>query len=123
MRLEKLFKVFQCMGKHSVYPATNIFRGLVEDWWRITQTTYEHIEDGVAWATFMCQFMKKFIPYHMRGQKFREFGQLVQGEMTVQGYELRFTQLSKFVRFPYHMSWREPNILLTYSGGHTKGGR
>ena len=58
------------------------------------QRPYELIGDGAAWTAFRIDFLRKFIPVHVRDQKLREFQDLVQGNMTVYQYELRFTQLS-----------------------------
>ncbi|WP_368858375.1 hypothetical protein, partial [Streptomyces clavifer] len=57
---------------------------------------FEGIGDEIAWAAFRSDFLRKFIPAHIREQKLREFQALVQGDMTVYQYELRFTQLSRF---------------------------
>ena len=54
------------------------------------------IGDEAAWTAFRTDFLRKFIPAHIRDQKLREFQTLVHGVMTVYQYELRFTQLSRF---------------------------
>ena len=60
------------------------------------QRPYEEIGDKVAWTVFKTDFLRKFIPTHVRERKLREFQTLVQGSMTVSQYEGRFTQLSRF---------------------------
>ena len=54
------------------------------------------IGDEAAWTSFRTDFLWKFIPVHVRDQQLREFQDLVQGDMAVYQYELRFTQLSRF---------------------------
>ena len=73
-----------------------MFRSVAEDWWRTVQRPYELIGDEAAWTSFRTDFLRKFIPIPIRGQKMREFKDLVQGDMTVYQYELRFTKLSRF---------------------------
>ena len=60
------------------------------------QRPYELTGDKAAWTAFRTNFLWKFIPAHIRDQKVREFQDLVQGDMTVYQYEVRFTQLSCF---------------------------
>ena len=94
VRMEKIFRVFECTGSQRVQPAAYMFRSVAEDWWRTVQRPYELIGDEAAWTAFRTDFLRKFIPIHVREQKLREFQDLVQGDMDVYQYELRFTQLS-----------------------------
>ena len=98
VRMEKIFRVFECSGRQQVQLAAYMFRGVAEDWWRVTQRPYEEIGDEVAWTAFKTDFLRKFIPTHVRERKLREFQTLVQGSMTVSQYEVRFTQLSRFAK-------------------------
>ena len=50
----------------------------------------------IAWTAFRADFLRKFIPSHIRDRKRREFQTLVQGSITAYQYEVRFTQLSRF---------------------------
>ena len=54
------------------------------------------LADKISWTAFRTKLLTKFIPIHIRDQKFREFKILVQGDMKVYQYELHFTQLSRF---------------------------
>ena len=49
------------------------------------------LADKISWTAFRTEFLTKFIPVHIRDQKFREFQTLVQGDMTVYQYKLHFT--------------------------------
>lgn len=93
VRLKKIFQLFHCTGRQRVQLAVYLFGGVAKNWWTV-EAPYEHIEDGVAWETFKKQF-SKFIPDHVSAQKFRNFEQLVQGDVSVQEYKLRFTHLSR----------------------------
>lgn len=96
VRMEKIFRVFECSGRQRVQLAAYMFRSVAEDWWRTVQRPYELIGDDAAWTAFRTDFLRKFIPVHVRDQKMREFQDLVQGDMTIYQYELRFSQLSRF---------------------------
>lgn len=96
VRMEKIFRVFECTNQQKVQLAAYMFRGVAEDWWRTIQRHYEAIGDEIAWTAFKADFLRKFIPSHIRDRKMREFQALVQGSMTVYQYEVRFTQLSRF---------------------------
>ena len=63
--------------------AAYMFRGVAKDWWRTVQHPYEIIGDEIAWTAFMTDFLRKFIPGHIRDQKLREFQTLIQGDMIV----------------------------------------
>ena len=86
VRLEKIFRVFECTGQQQVQLAAYMFRGVAEDWWRTVHRSFEAIGDEIAWAAFRADFLRKFIPAHVRDRKLREFQALVQGSMTVYQY-------------------------------------
>ena len=46
--------------------AAYMFRGVAEDRWRIVQRPYEIIGDEAAWTAFRTDFLRKFIPTHIR---------------------------------------------------------
>ena len=48
VRMEKIFKVFECSGRQRVQLAAYMFRSVVEDWWRTVQCSYELIGDEAA---------------------------------------------------------------------------
>ena len=73
VRIEKIFKVFECLGRRRVQLAAYMFRGVAKDWWRVMQRPYKIIGDEVAWTAFRTDYLKKFIPAHVRKRKLREF--------------------------------------------------
>ena len=66
VRMEKIFRVFKCIGRQRVQLAAYMFRSVAEDWWRTVQRPYELIGDEVAWTTFRTDFFRKFILAHIR---------------------------------------------------------
>ena len=71
-------------------------------WWKSVKTPYDMIcedtaiTEATAWTSFEKLFRTKYIPPHIQAQKLIEFESLVQGEDTVQVYEQKFTNLSRF---------------------------
>lgn len=51
------------------------------------------LADEITWISFRVDFLKKHISVHIRDQKFREFQTLVQGNITVYQYKLRFVEV------------------------------
>ena len=96
VQMEKIFRVFKCTGRQRLQLAAYMFRRVAEDWWRTVQRPYEMLANEILWTAFRTEFLTKFIPVHIKDQKFREFQTLVQGDMTVYQHKLRFTQLSHF---------------------------
>ena len=96
VQVEKIFEVFRCTGRERVQLAAYMLRGTAEMWWKSVKTPYVTIDDEVAWESFSTLFRTKFIPPHITALKIAEFETLQQGEDSVQFYEQRFTNLSRF---------------------------
>lgn len=96
VQMEKIYEVFKCTGRQQVQLAAHMFRGVAERWWKMVKNPYETVDDETAWKTFTKQFQKKFVPKHYREQKMTQFEQLVHGVLSVQEYEIAFTDLSQF---------------------------
>ena len=77
VRMEKIFRVIECSGRQRVKLAAYMFHGIAEDWWRTMQRPYEVIGDEAAWTAFRTDFLRKFIPAHIRDEKLKEFQTLV----------------------------------------------
>lgn len=88
---KKIFKVYEWTDHQRLQLANYMFRSIAEDRWRTVEGPYELLEDEIVWDTFKAKLMKKFILAYIHKQKFKD---LVQGDVTVQHYELRLTHLS-----------------------------
>ena len=54
------------------------------------------IEPQWTWKEFSSMFLDRFLPQSVRDAQLYEFERLSQGSMTVDEYDLKFTQLSRY---------------------------
>jgi hypothetical protein len=55
--------------------------------------------DTVSWELFEERFRRKYLPAYYEEQKVGAFHALVQGNRTVEEYEIRFMELVKYVSY------------------------
>ncbi|KAJ8621066.1 hypothetical protein MRB53_029595 [Persea americana] len=95
--MEGIFEVMGCTEHQKAILAAFKLEGDAKEWWKTAKRPFNGQETEITWAFFKREFIKKFIPDHIRAQKKREFETLVQGNLTVAKYALMFTELSHFV--------------------------
>ena len=64
-------------------------------WWLMTKRLLED-QGLIVWRQFKEAFYKKYFPDSVRQQKVGEFVRLEQRDLTVDQYEAKFTELSRF---------------------------
>jgi hypothetical protein len=55
------------------------------------------VEAQWTWKKFSSMFLDRFLPQSIRDARLYEFERLSQGSMTVDKYDMKFTQLSRYV--------------------------
>ncbi|XP_020252369.1 uncharacterized protein LOC109829752 [Asparagus officinalis] len=94
--MKKIFSVLSCTEEQKVSIAAFMFRGEAEHWWKTTLRLERAAQRQIDWDRFVELMNKKYIPESVRDQWAIEFQGLQQNNMTVQEYEAKFTQLSRF---------------------------
>ncbi|XP_028125044.1 uncharacterized protein LOC114321980 [Camellia sinensis] len=90
--IEKLFEVFPCLEAQKVQLTTFTLEDETRKWWMLIRENNK----GIDWARFLEIFYDKYFPQCARDRKVIEFKGLKQGNLTVVGYEAKFTELTKF---------------------------
>ncbi|KAL3721884.1 hypothetical protein ACJRO7_034259 [Eucalyptus globulus] len=94
--LEKAFALLMCTEVEKVALAVYQLEGNAEIWWEATRDTV--FPEGVVpeWNAFLEVFNDKYFSEAAREVKMVEFQRLCQGTMTVDQYEAKFTELSRY---------------------------
>ncbi|KAJ4701059.1 Retrotransposon protein, putative, Ty3-gypsy subclass [Melia azedarach] len=93
--IERIFQVMGCTDQQKVNFATFMLRGRAYYWWTSVLNRYGGYE-AVTWNDFRREFNDKYFSSIYRDAKRNEFLMLVQGSMTVEDYENKFTELLRF---------------------------
>lgn len=91
--LEGIFEV-ECLDRQKVILAAFKLEENSKESWKAAWRTFEGDETDITWGLFNWEFIKKFIPDHLKDQKAKEFRALEQNDMTVTKYANKFTELS-----------------------------
>ena len=84
--MEGIFEVMGCTEHQKAILAAFKLEGDAKEWWKAAKRSFNGQETEITWAYFKREFIKKFIPDHIRAQKKREFETLVQGNLTIAKY-------------------------------------
>jgi hypothetical protein len=77
-----------------LFTAHQLF-GSTTDWWETFHNSHPYV-CATTWNEFKARFRTHYVPRGTLKLKKKEFFELRQGEMTVNGYLNRFTQLSRY---------------------------
>ena len=69
------------------------------NWWGNLERQLHLTPDTVSWELFEERFQRKYLPAYYEEQQVGAFHALVQGNMTVEEYEIRFMELVKYVLY------------------------
>ncbi|XP_038895929.1 uncharacterized protein LOC120084100 [Benincasa hispida] len=94
-QVEKCFGVMRCPENIKLSLATFLLQKQAEDWWKLLKNRRGDQEE-VCWEEFRKAFFERFYPRSFRDMKQDKFLQLMQGNMTVAEYKLKYTTLSKY---------------------------
>eukprot|EP00253_Pinus_taeda_P026722 PITA_26722 len=68
-------------------------------WWGNLERQLHLTSDNVPWELFEERFRAKYLPSYFQQQQARAFHTLVQGNKTVEEYEIRFLELVKYIHY------------------------
>ena len=69
------------------------------NWWGNLERQLHLTPDTVSWELFEERFRRKYLPAYYEEQQVGAFHTLVQGNKTVEEYEIRFMELVKYVSY------------------------
>jgi hypothetical protein len=69
------------------------------NWWGNLERQLHLTPDTVSWELFKERFQSKYLPAYYKEQQVGAFHALVQGNRTVEEYEIRFMELVKYVLY------------------------
>jgi hypothetical protein len=69
------------------------------NWWGNLERQLHLTPDTVSWELFEERFRRKYLPSYYEEQQVGAFHALVQGNRTVEEYEIRFMELVKYVSY------------------------
>ncbi|XP_056163670.1 uncharacterized protein LOC130137004 [Syzygium oleosum] len=94
--LQKAFELLGCFEEEKVTLAAYQLQGNASYWWKATKETAFLGNATVNWNAFVEAFNGMYFSECARDRKIKEFLQPQQGNMTVDQYEVRFAQLSRY---------------------------
>ncbi|XP_057249321.1 uncharacterized protein LOC125495585 [Beta vulgaris subsp. vulgaris] len=93
--MEKLFTATNCPIAEMVPIGTYYLKREADNWWGTVKAACMATA-GFGWTQFSAKLKERFYPDELRWQKQEEFLSLTHGNMDIQKYTDRFTELSKF---------------------------
>lgn len=95
-QLEKAFALLRCSEEDKVILAVYQLQGNASTWWKATERRV--FPEGMVpeWDAFVKVFYRKYFSECAREQKMAEFQCLRQNQMSVDQYEAKFSELSKY---------------------------
>ncbi|XP_022871839.1 uncharacterized protein LOC111390945 [Olea europaea var. sylvestris] len=93
-KIGKVFDVMSCLDDRKLCLATFLLEEGVYDWWQSVRSTYLD-PSIITWTNFHRIFYDAYYPRFYKDAKQEEFLKLVQGQMTVAKYQVKFSELSK----------------------------
>jgi hypothetical protein len=85
----------QLKGKDHIFQ----LRDSALNWWGNLERQLHLTPDTVSWELFEERFRRKYLPAYYEEQQVGAFHALVQGNRTVEEYEIRFMELVKYVSY------------------------
>ncbi|XP_056160301.1 uncharacterized protein LOC130135362 [Syzygium oleosum] len=95
-KLQKIFDMLKCSEEEKVTLAIYQLQGNANHWWKVTKEIVFPEIITVTWTTFVEAFNGKYFSECARDRKVKEFLQLWQDNMTMDQYEAKFAQLSRY---------------------------
>jgi hypothetical protein len=75
------------------------------NWWGNLERQLHLTPDTVSWELFEEWFRRKYLPAYYEEQQVGAFHALVQGNRTIEEYEIRFMELVKYVLYMDNDQW------------------
>jgi hypothetical protein len=93
--VKKKLEIAQCTDREKMLFVMHQLFGTIADWWETYRNTKGNVE-AITWNEFKAQFRTHYMPCGTLKLKKKEFSELTQGSMTVNGYLNQFIQLSRY---------------------------
>jgi hypothetical protein len=77
-----------------LFAAHQLFRTAAE-WWETYHNSHQNV-GATSWNEFKARFRTHYVPRGMLKLKKKEFSELQQDRMTMNGYLNKFTQMSRY---------------------------
>ncbi|KAH9667429.1 hypothetical protein KPL70_021042 [Citrus sinensis] len=95
IKLERIFDMMRCLEEDRLSFATFLLEDRAYHWWQTVERRYQG-HAALTWAIFRKEFYDHYFPAVYQDIKRSEFLRLVQGSMSVEEYEKKFLDLSRF---------------------------
>jgi len=93
--MRKMFDVTACSDSERVPIASFYLQGEADNWWSTVRANPE-TDLNLGWESFTQMLQERFYPEELRWQKQEEFLLFNQGNLSIQAYTDKFTELSRF---------------------------
>ncbi|XP_074351622.1 uncharacterized protein LOC141690746 [Apium graveolens] len=93
--MEKAFKLTKVKDDKKAQYASYYLKDEASYWWESSKALLER--ESISWETFLEMFLEKYLPSYMQDQLEMRFMDLRQEDMTVAEYEVKFSELARFV--------------------------
>ncbi|XP_030464553.2 uncharacterized protein LOC115684018 [Syzygium oleosum] len=94
--MEKMVNLLDCNDIDKIALAEYQLQENARHWWKASKETMISTDTIVTWDGFVKAFFWKYFSDYARDRKVMEFMQLKQNDLTVDQYEAKFTELSRF---------------------------
>jgi len=98
--VERILRVRQCSEVQKVRFGTHMLAEEADEWWVSLLPILEQDGTVVTWAVFRREFLDRYFPEDVLGNKEIEFLELKQGDMSITEYAAKFVELAKF--YPHY---------------------
>lgn len=95
VKLERIYDMMKCSEDDRLSFATFLLEDRAYQWWQTVERRYQG-HAAITWAIFRKEFYNHYFPAVYQDIKRSEFFRLVQGSLTVEEYEKKFLDLSRF---------------------------
>ncbi|KAL3723944.1 hypothetical protein ACJRO7_036023 [Eucalyptus globulus] len=94
--MEQIFRLLDCTATKKITLVEYQLEGNAKFWWRALRDTIFPPGTEVNWEEFVRAFNRKHFSDCAKDRKITEFVQLEQKELTIDRYEARFSELSRY---------------------------
>jgi hypothetical protein len=109
--VEKKLMIAQCSDREKVLFAAHQLYGTATNWWETYCNTHANV-DTITSNMFKARFRTHYVPRGTMKLKRKEFVDLKQGGMTVNGYLNSFIQLSRYAPADINTDEKKQDVFL-----------
>ena len=93
--LKRALDEVKCSPEQMAKCVVSLLQGATYDWWKLILRN-SLLPDPITWDFFVQEFQTKYVTDDYKKTKWKQFLNLKQGNLTVAGYEKKFSRLSKY---------------------------